>query len=61
MLSDRYFASSSITGEIKIYDVDDFECINIFGHDERIDTLLMLKDRRLVSGSYDGNIIIYNY
>jgi WD40 repeat protein len=63
LLSDGYFASSSTKDGIKIWNSDGFECINTFGleYDERIYKFLLLKDYRIISGSYNGRIIKYNY
>jgi WD40 repeat protein len=60
LLSEGYFASSLFNGQINIWNSDGFECINTFGleYDQRIDTLLLLKDYRIVSGSCNGKFII---
>jgi WD40 repeat protein len=57
-----YFATGSYEGIIKIWDIKDFECIkSLQVHSNLITKLVLLKDYRIASSSYDGSVVILNY
>jgi WD40 repeat protein len=61
LLPNGYFASGSDDKKIKIWDLENFTSINVLeGHKSRIYNLVLLKDNRIVSNSYD-KLIIWNY
>jgi WD40 repeat protein len=63
MLPDGYFASGSFYDEvIRIWDTRKFECVKVLqGHSDTVNSLLLLKDKRIASASRDGTIIIHNH
>jgi WD40 repeat protein len=62
LLSDGYLASGSYDTTIKIWDLNNYECINTLYGSEYINGLLLLKDGRIASAEYEvKGITIYNY
>jgi F-box/WD-40 domain protein 7 len=62
LLPGGYFASGLWNGEVKIWDFSSFSCVKVVkGHDEAISSLTLLGDNRIVSGSFDRTIVIWDY
>jgi WD40 repeat protein len=62
LLPGGYFASALWNGEVNFWDMDSFNCINVFrGHVQGIASLLLLSDYRIVYGALDLSIIIWGY
>jgi WD40 repeat protein len=61
MLPNGYFASGLMNGSIKLFSMTGYKCINILkSQTSQVTSLLLLKDKRIISGSNDGSIIIWN-
>jgi WD40 repeat protein len=62
LLPNGFFAScSSNEFTIKIWDLETFGCVNVLhGHKKEISSLIMLKDKRIASASFE-KLILWNY
>ena len=60
--NNNYFASCSNDTDIRIWDYNQRNCLNVLqGHDNCVLTLILLYDGRLCSGSADSKIKIWNW
>jgi WD40 repeat protein len=55
-----YFATGSYEGIIKFWDIKGIKCVRSF-RGNLITNLVLLKDYRIASSSYDGSLVILNY
>jgi WD40 repeat protein len=56
-----YFAAVINDNEIRIWDSVSLKCINTLEHDYILTHVELLEDNRILSYSFDGNILIWNY
>jgi WD40 repeat protein len=62
LLPGGYFASAMWNGEVKIWDMGSFNCINVFrGHGQGMASLVLLSDYRVAYGGFDLSIMIWGY
>jgi WD40 repeat protein len=61
LLPNGYFAARSCE-EIKIYDLNGYNCINtLAGHEYDVSCILFIKGNRIMTGSQDQTTIIWDY
>jgi WD40 repeat protein len=62
LISCRYFASGSCDNTMRLWDVDNFNCINVLeGHPKSICSLALLNGYRIISSSKDKSLIVWSY
>jgi WD40 repeat protein len=60
-LKNGYFAAYFEDNKIGIWELVNFNCINIFKHDFVLSDIISLKDNRILAQSSDGKILIWSY
>jgi WD40 repeat protein len=62
-LRNRYFAYGTKNGDILVFDIfdDDNECIKLLKCSSKVSSLMVWKDYRIISGTEDGQIILWDY
>jgi WD40 repeat protein len=63
-IRNRFFAYGTKYGDIRVFDVlddDNNECIKLLKCSSKVASLMLWKDYRIISGTYDGQIILWDY